>query len=438
MGREDWYRRTTWSQDDQREFFDRLKRSRETSQKAQYIRIQAVYLQTSGLYTDALQLLSILHRDYPGEESQATAALMQTAECLWAIDDRPGALQAYQQALAAQRHHPGMISLVALSFAERFHDYDNGAYRELLLNELGDELERIHSLTARDKLRYGAVMVPLLTSLGFNEEVQTWQRIVEEARQQFTLDSIRVGNEPRKRPGSGGETSTATTARAQRGREKSDFVRALDEIQHQLEPTLRRHGFRVRGRTFNRTTADGLTQVVNLQTGVIDPPGTINVPGLTSSKYGQFTVNLGVHVPEVELWTNGLRKKSFIQDYDCCIRARLGDVSPEGRDIWWWIERREDLVSELRQRLEAYALPYLDRFETRDAILTELGAGDPSTGGNPSRIICAIILTRAGAADQARHLLKDQANDPDVRARSPQHAEYVRELAKRLGLGDLA
>src|ERR1700722_5779262 len=60
VGREDWYRRTTWSNDDREQFFARLERSREAFHKSQYLRIQAYCLQLAGLYEDALQLLNLL------------------------------------------------------------------------------------------------------------------------------------------------------------------------------------------------------------------------------------------------------------------------------------------------------------------------------------------------------------------------------------------
>jgi hypothetical protein len=81
--------------------------------------------------------------------------------------------------------------------------------------------------------------------------------------------------------------------------EKSDIAKSLDGLQAKLRPVLKDYGFRARGRTFNRTTSDGLTQVVNLQMGRFDPPGTTYVPGLRDNLYGKFTVNLGAFVPEV-------------------------------------------------------------------------------------------------------------------------------------------
>jgi hypothetical protein len=44
----DWYRKTTWSEADQADFFARFKRSRTPYNKAQYLRIQANYLEGVG------------------------------------------------------------------------------------------------------------------------------------------------------------------------------------------------------------------------------------------------------------------------------------------------------------------------------------------------------------------------------------------------------
>lgn len=61
---------------------------------------------------------------------------------------------------------------------------------------------------------------------------------------------------------------------------KSDLAKQMDEIQARLCPLLKDEGYRVRGRTFNRTSLDGLVQVVNFQMGSFDPPGTTCIPGL--------------------------------------------------------------------------------------------------------------------------------------------------------------
>lgn len=86
---------------------------------------------------------------------------------------------------------------------------------------------------------------------------------------------------------------------------KSDFAVAVDSIQKALRPVLKVHGFKAHGRTFNRLTEDGLTQVVSIQMGASDPPGTTYFPGLRENLHGLFTINLGVYVPEVAKYHGG-------------------------------------------------------------------------------------------------------------------------------------
>src|SRR6185295_5952858 len=116
---------------------------------------------------------------------------------------------------------------------------------------------------------------------------------------------------------------------------KSAHAQAVDDIQRALNPYLREKGFARRGRAFNRVTEDGLTQVVSIQMGASDPPGTTHIPGLRDNLHGLFTVNLGVYVPEVARHHGGGEARSWMQEYQCCVRARLGEASGAMHDIWW-------------------------------------------------------------------------------------------------------
>jgi hypothetical protein len=63
MGQDDWYRKKTWGPRARKSFFERLNRSRNSYNKAQYARIQALYLQQTGkqeLVRAALELLDLL------------------------------------------------------------------------------------------------------------------------------------------------------------------------------------------------------------------------------------------------------------------------------------------------------------------------------------------------------------------------------------------
>jgi hypothetical protein len=215
---------------------------------------------------------------------------------------------------------------------------------------------------------------------------------------------------------------------------RSTYAQAVDDIQNALRPSLKGRGFRVRGRTFNRTTEDDLTQVVSIQMGASDPPGITYIPGLRENRHGLFTINLGIYVPEVARYHGGGGAKSWVQEYHCCVRARLGDASGTAEDIWWHAHFGNAVIGDVRRRLEVDGFPFLDRFSTRDKILAEWHDRSENMGASsPPRIVMAIILAERGESDRARGLLAKQV----LETRNPGHPDYVRKLARELAVGSL-
>ena len=215
---------------------------------------------------------------------------------------------------------------------------------------------------------------------------------------------------------------------------QSSFASAVDDIQSVLRPFLKSSGFKMRGRTFNRATEDGLTQVVSIQMGASDPPGTTHIPGFRENLHGRFTVNLGVYVPEVARHQGGGEAKAWVQEYHCCVRTRLGAASGDERDTWWPARSDDAITGDIRRRLAMGGLPFLDRFATRDRILAEWHDRSENMGASsPPRIVMAIIWAERGEKGRARELLARQV----LEARSPGHPDYVRSLANKLGVGRL-
>lgn len=214
---------------------------------------------------------------------------------------------------------------------------------------------------------------------------------------------------------------------------KTTLVSAVDGIQDALGPLFEERAYRLHGRTFNRTTEDGLTQVVNFQMGKSPPPGAYDIPGMRPNLYGWFTVNLGVYVPEADRFRDKHKDASWIDEMYCCVRTRLGKASGEVEDVWWPAKVDERVVADLRRRFETGGFPFLDRYATRDRILTEWRDRTETEGlGGRPRIIMAKILAGRGEKDRARELLTLEA-----RASEPRRADHFRELAAQLGLGAL-
>lgn len=196
-------------------------------------------------------------------------------------------------------------------------------------------------------------------------------------------------------------------------KEKSKPQQAMDEIQANVRPLLKELGFKARVRAFNRVTSGGITQVIEFQMGRFDPPGTHYV-GFTQNMYGMFTVNVGVHVPELHDYSRFGPKLSFVREYDCWIRERLGVLGPERQDIWWKLDAVPQQSAEVFQRIERDALPFLERFATRERLLAEWmpdRAMKEETDfarftRSRENLACGIILASLGRLEEAKACLR--------------------------------
>lgn len=117
MGRDDWFRRTTWTERDAEEFQARLKRCRGDGSKAQYLYVQAYHLAEAGNHEAALALLDQQLRDYPGAYVTTPRSLIQRAESLDALDRADEAIAGYRDALKAREDAPNVLTGVEPSFA---------------------------------------------------------------------------------------------------------------------------------------------------------------------------------------------------------------------------------------------------------------------------------------------------------------------------------
>ncbi len=92
------------------------------------------------------------------------------------------------------------------------------------------------------------------------------------------------------------------------------------------------------------------------------------------------------------------------------------------------------VVTDVADRLARFGMPFLERFSTRQRILDEFVGKSENRYLSVPRIVSAILLAARGETDAARKLLSDQLHE----VTHPGHPAYVRELARRLGLGELA
>src|SRR5437660_2551800 len=115
MNREDWYRRSTWTERDRDEFNARLKRSRGAANKAQYLRIQALYLAEAGCHEGAIELLDQMFAEF-AERIQLAQAHAQKADSLAKLGQTETAIREYRAALQAERDFPNVRTQAWLDF----------------------------------------------------------------------------------------------------------------------------------------------------------------------------------------------------------------------------------------------------------------------------------------------------------------------------------
>ena len=113
-GKDDWYRRTTWDSEGREAFFARLKRSRGQFHKAQYLRVQAIYLQDE-YPNDALELLSMIREEFP-EPFELASTYLQTAQCLVSIGKKIESVEWFRKVLDQEENHKGVQTQGYLDF----------------------------------------------------------------------------------------------------------------------------------------------------------------------------------------------------------------------------------------------------------------------------------------------------------------------------------
>jgi|SRR5208283_3314975 len=116
----DWFRKKTWSEADQADFFARLKRSRAAQNKAQYLRIQAYHLEGVGtpeLLRVSLALLDKMFAEFP-EKTQLASAYGQKASCLAKLGEIEQAIANYKHALKTERDFPNVKTNAFIQFGK--------------------------------------------------------------------------------------------------------------------------------------------------------------------------------------------------------------------------------------------------------------------------------------------------------------------------------
>lgn len=116
----EWYRRQSWTDADQKEFFTQLGRARKDG-RAQYLKLQAYALldtEDSTLIAAAESLLATILTDYPDDRVEKSSTLKALGDIFDKRGDKQKALDYYKHAIEFEEQFPNVISGAHLDFAK--------------------------------------------------------------------------------------------------------------------------------------------------------------------------------------------------------------------------------------------------------------------------------------------------------------------------------
>jgi hypothetical protein len=183
-------------------------------------------------------------------------------------------------------------------------------------------------------------------------------------------------------------------------------------ISESIHPLLKSIGFRKKGRRWNRTRGN-FVDVVQIQESTFRLDDRVD-----------FTVNLGVFIPEFWEIIWGKSFTGIANEADCAVRNRLGDllqgrIYGDSTDTWWSVSRYDDseeadfsVVNEVAFGLMDRAISYLEGFDNYEKIAIYILKQKGSFGLYAlSKIQLALAQWKAGCVDDATQTLKKINNN---------------------------
>jgi hypothetical protein len=168
---------------------------------------------------------------------------------------------------------------------------------------------------------------------------------------------------------------------------------------------------------------DGLSQCVNFQASTWG-----------SQEAGRFTINLGISSPALYEGFIGRKFPKVPAAALWPVRARIGFVMQEPRDLWWEVNDTTDLAKlghQVADTLQNYAVPWFQSLATRKALIDAFEHRRALPGGVfPAQIplVLAILAAEDGDSGRARSILGSALEE----WRGQPFEETVRRVAERL------
>ncbi|MDR1347600.1 MAG: tetratricopeptide repeat protein [Prevotellaceae bacterium] len=142
----EWYRKTTWTTEDENEFFLKLKRSQKFN-RPQYLRIQASALADTNnneLLNAALELLEKYFNEYPDNKFEKSPAFKLKGDIYFKMEKYEMALESYKNAIDFEKSYPQIKTDAYLNYSElviQLNKTDLFGNVEILLLKQAKELD---------------------------------------------------------------------------------------------------------------------------------------------------------------------------------------------------------------------------------------------------------------------------------------------------------
>jgi hypothetical protein len=134
----------------------------------------------------------------------------------------------------------------------------------------------------------------------------------------------------------------------------------------------------------------------------------IDVVDVQVSKSGEaVTINAGVFDPEVFARCWGADPPTPIDETSCAVRARIGQLMPDDKDLWWPIDD-DETPEHVADALAGKVVPFVESMHSREAMVQWLKEQGVVRQKYPAPIIyLAILLHLNGDELGACSLLSD-------------------------------
>jgi tetratricopeptide (TPR) repeat protein len=176
----DWFRRITWTKEDETEYFAKLKRARQWS-RPQYLFLQAFALTGTGnpkLLDVAESLIQKLFTDNPDDKHTRSGSLELLGDIYRHRGETDAAIAYYKQAIDFEKSYPNVQGPAFLKFSELVVKLEKHEYFPFLEELLSDKIEKYPFPIYKYKIY--AILSIINKTKGDNESAERFATLAKE------------------------------------------------------------------------------------------------------------------------------------------------------------------------------------------------------------------------------------------------------------------